>query len=152
MLKDYQKKILHLMEKVELSISVLYEIFTEKFPDLTEFWMALSREEKEHAKWVRGLCKFEEQGEILFHEDKVRIQTLNTYIEHLEKLIEKAKSGTMTLKAALSAAKDLEMSLIEKNMFSHFDSQSERMEEVLKLLGKKTKEHSQKLQNMIQKL
>jgi len=152
MVKDKQKIILELMEKQELMLSEVYQIFAKKFPDYCDFWNELSKEEKDHASWIKGLFKFSENGEVLFHEDNVNVYSLDTFIDYLKGIVDKARMNGMSLRNALSTARDLEMALIEKKAFTHFDSVSDRMKTVLNTLEGKTKEHIDRVNEMVEKV
>jgi hypothetical protein len=151
MIKDYQKMIFDLMIAQELFISKLYSLFSVQFRDYYVFWNDLSKEEKQHADCLNGLIKFIELGEILFHEDNVNAIALNTFIEYIIKIIDRAEKGGMIFKEALSISKDVELSLIEKIAFTHFDSVSDRMKSVLNLLEEKTKNHIERISDMAAK-
>ncbi|MRR15110.1 MAG: hypothetical protein EG826_01500, partial [Deltaproteobacteria bacterium] len=54
-LKDYQERLLELLEQMELDMSHLYKLFAEKFPKYADLWTSLSEQEIVHAKWVKEL-------------------------------------------------------------------------------------------------
>ena len=54
MIKDYQKRILELLEQLELEISNLYKLFAEKFPAHQELWNNLRNEEINHAVYIKN--------------------------------------------------------------------------------------------------
>jgi hypothetical protein len=151
MVRDYQKIILELMIKQEMILSELYNLFSVQFPEYNKMWKELSNEEKEHADWIKRLSEYESGEEVLFHEDNVRTHTMKAFIEYVEKLFYKAKMGGLIFKEAVSAARDLEMSLIEKKAFTHFDALSDRMKKVLNMLEAKTKEHYERMRKLVAK-
>lgn len=41
-LKDYQERLLELLQQLELDMSGLYKLFAEKFPKYADLWATLS--------------------------------------------------------------------------------------------------------------
>jgi len=133
-LKTYQKDIFKLMIKQESLMAKLYTLFAEQFPEHGEVWNELVKEEKKHAGWLKQLYEAEEKGIVLFDEGKVKTYTMKAYIEYLEQIIVRAENNELTLAQAITYTLDFERSLIEKNIFTHFDSTSEKAKSVLKRL------------------
>jgi len=44
-LKDYQERLLELLEQLESGMSDLYKLFAEKFPKYADLWTSLSQQE-----------------------------------------------------------------------------------------------------------
>lgn len=145
MLKPYQKVILDLMTRQESLLAKLYTLLAEQFPEHDEVWNNLAQDEKKHATWLKQLYDAGEKGIILFDEGKVKTFTMNTYIEHLESIIARTENQELTQVQAISFTLDFERSLIEKNVFSHFDSTSEKARSVLKRLITETENHIKKI-------
>lgn len=141
MLKPYQKKIIELMIRQEFLLAKLYTLFAEQFPTHGEVWSDLVKEEKKHAIWLKQLYDAGEKGIILFDEGKIKTYTMNAYIEHLERVIARAENQELTTVQAISFTLDFECALIEKNVFTHFDSTSEKARSVLKRLIMDTENH-----------
>jgi len=59
---------------------------------------------------------------------------MKTYIAHLEQIITRAEKEELTLAQAVPFTLDFENSLIEKNVFTHFDSTSEKARIILNRL------------------
>ncbi|MEA3332218.1 MAG: hypothetical protein U9Q58_01295, partial [Pseudomonadota bacterium] len=102
--------------------------------------------EKKHAIWLRQLYDAGEEGFILFDEGKIKTYTMNAYIEHLEGVIARAENQELTMVQAISFTLDFERSLIEKNVFTHFDSTSEKARSVLTRLNRETENHIKRVQ------
>jgi len=69
-----------------------------------------------------------------FRKKSRHANTLTAFITRLEGLIEKAERGEFDLSSAFAYAVDYESSLIEKNVFSRFDSLSAKAKGTLKML------------------
>ncbi len=54
--------------------------------------MELSDEEAMHADGIKDLFVLEKKGQVFFSEGRIKTYTLNAYIEHLDKIIQRSKS------------------------------------------------------------
>lgn len=151
-MKPYQKKIVELMEKMESLLSEIYGIFAERFPEHKEFWSKMSDEEASHARIVSKLHALIEKGDVLFDEGKIKTYTMNTLIDHIEKVKTKVETEDITILQALTYANDFEQSLVEKNAFSHFDSASAKVRIALKALAIDTERHRNVIKVLKQEL
>ncbi len=146
-IKPFQEKILQQLINQEALLSKLYSIFSKQFPQYNEFWEKLSKEEERHAKLIEKLLAATKTGKIFFDEGKIKTYTLTAFITRLEGIIEKAERGEFTYSSAFSYAVDYESSLIEKNVFSHFDSLSDKAKGTLKILQAETINHVERIRN-----
>ena len=152
MLEPYQKKIIELFIKQEMLLSRLYGIFAKHFPKEKNFWADLSGDEKKHAKWLKQLFEAEKKGLVLFDEGRVKTHALNTFIQYLEKKINIAEQGGVTLKEAAVLSLDLERALLEKNAFSHFDGLSKNAEGILNQLMVETGNHIARVESKVKQI
>ena len=136
------------MIRQEVLLAKLYTLFIEQFPEHDEIWKHLVIEEKKHASWLNQFYDAGEKGIILFDEGKVKTYTMNAYIDHLEQVIAKIENQELTQTQAISFALDFENSLIEKNVFTHFDSTSKKVRRILKRLKLEAENHIQKVQSL----
>ena len=120
MLKPYQKNIVELLIKQEMSLSKLYKTFAEKFSGHKDFWINLSKDEMRHANWIEKLSEAEKKGIVIFDEGKIKTYTMKAYIEHVEKVMSGTENNEFNQINAFSFALDFETALIEKNVFTHF--------------------------------
>ncbi len=140
-LKPFQEKILQQLIQQENMLSELYEIFAVQFSSHEKFWKKLSLEEKRHSKLLEKLYTAATTEKISFDEGKIKAITLNAFLSRLGDIIKKAKNHEYTLSAALTCAVDYETSLIEKNIFTHFDSLNKKVKDTLKILQSETLNH-----------
>jgi rubrerythrin len=140
-LKPFQEKIIRQLIQQENMLSELYQAFAGQFPPYEKFWKDLSREEIRHAKLLEKLYAAATTGKIFFDEGKIKTVTLNAFLSRLEDIVKKAKNHEYTLSGALTCAMDYETSLIEKNIFTHFDSLNHKVKGTLKILQSETMNH-----------
>lgn len=143
-----QNKIVELLILQEQKISELYALFARQFPQQEAFWENLSIEEKKHAQWLEKLFEAAKSEKIIFNQKKITIHTLSAFIKRLDDILSKAKRGEFTLTSALHCAVDYESSLIEKNIFSHFDSPHEKIDEILKKIQSETENHVESIKKV----
>jgi len=148
-LSDYQKKIIELMDKQELLLAKLYNIFADQFLDHKDFWQDLAKDELQHAEWVKKFYQAEKEDLVAFSEGKVNVYSMNTFIENLEKIIRRAENGEINLKMAISYTLDFERSLIEKNTFSRFEIIDKKLAGIMTKLESETRRHLKKAEDMM---
>ena len=127
----------------EEKIAELYEIFSTQFPEHASFWKELSLAEVRHAKLLKKLKEATQKEQAIFDEGSITLITLDAYLVRLDEVVQKAKTGEFTLQSALSCAVDYESSLVERKVFSFFDSPNEKFRQVLETLQSETEEHVQ---------
>lgn len=140
-LKPHQEKIIKQLITQEKMLSNLYTIFSKQFPEYSKIWEKLSKEEQRHARLIQKLFDAAKRGKIFFDEGKMKTFTLEAFISRMEGILQKAENGEFTMETALVCAVDYENSLIEKNIFTHFDSLSDKVKGTLKILQSETIEH-----------
>lgn len=147
-LKPYQEKIIQQMVTQENLLSRLYALFAQQFPEYAEFWGKLSKEEETHSKLIEKLWEAEQKGLVFFDEGRVKTYTLNLLIGRLEEVVEKAEKRGFDLPAAFACAVDYESALIEKKVFTYFDSLNNKIKSSLKRLQNETLKHVERIRHM----
>lgn len=149
MLEAYQKKTIELMHRQEILLARLYDIFSAKFYEYGAFWNDLAKEERKHAEWIKKLYQAEKKDLVAFKESKINISTMNTYIDHVENIIKRAQNDEVDLKLAAIYTLDLEKSLIEKNVFAHFQANEPKVKGIMTRLESETRKHVKKVQDLL---
>lgn len=120
MLEENQVKILMRMHELEQSLAGMYALFAEKFPGHSELWQRLVTEEQEHAEAVQKFYRLTYEKGASFSGDAVRLGAIEAIIEYVKKNCEIAGRGLMTASQALGISKDIEKSMIAKDIFKYF--------------------------------
>lgn len=147
-LNPNKEKIIQQLITQEKLLSKLYAIFADKFPTHADFWTKLSREEENHARLVEKLRQAEQKGLVFFEEGKINIYSLKTFIDNLEKLVQKLEESELTLRSAYAYAVDYETALIEQNVFTHFVPGNAKVKNALKILQSETLKHIERMKDM----
>lgn len=148
-MEAYQKRIIELFIEQELLLAELYKRFSVSFPEYSEFWLKMVSEEKEHANWLKNLLKGAAVQKVFFSEGKTRTYTVKTYIEYIKKTISDFDKKKPDIIKAMAISRDIETSLIEKNMFKCFDGDSPEVNKVLSILQKAQCLHCKKINDEI---
>jgi hypothetical protein len=148
MAKDYQKSMLSLFIDSELKLAELYSTLADKFPEERAFFKAHQAEELKHAQWIEYFRDKVEQGEVLFQENKTRMDALKSFLTYAQSILDNVKSAKMTLLMALSLSASMEDSLIERNLFYHFSADFPEFQDILKRLKDETKVHAAEIKKL----
>lgn len=151
-LKAYQEKIIRQLIEQEKMLSELYAVFARQFPKNEKFFMYLSKEENRHAKLIEKLYEAAKDDKVIFDEGKMKTCTLDAFIKRLQVILTKAKNKEYDLAGALVCVADYETSLIEKNIFTHFESINEKVNSTLKRLHSETLNHVDRVLNALKKV
>lgn len=141
----YKKKIIELYIEQELLISSLYMRFSERYPVHKDFWIKMASEEREHAEWINHLLDGVVTDKVHFSEGNIRTYTINTIITYIKGLISEFDKKAFEIPKAVNIALDLERSLLEKNVFKCFDSDSVEVKRILEILNKGQDDHIRKI-------
>ncbi|NTW99096.1 MAG: hypothetical protein HGB35_04050, partial [Geobacteraceae bacterium] len=95
----------------------------------------MASEEREHAEWIKHLLDSVEMDKVFFSEGKTRTYTVSTSIAYIKGLISEFDKKAFEIPKAASIALDLERSLLEKNVFKCFDSDSSEVKRILEVLN-----------------
>ncbi|HOG09670.1 MAG TPA: hypothetical protein PLD26_04005 [Smithella sp.] len=122
MLKDYQMQLLGFLEQLEMEISNLYKLFAEQFPGHQDLWAEMSREELQHAEYVRTLKAFALSGHVTFDEKMTKTYTIRSIIDDIRDKYKKTENHQYSVVNALSFSLSLEQSIIEHKFYNYFSS------------------------------
>lgn len=132
--------ILDLMTKHEFAISQLYDLFSALFSTHQDFWKTYAIEELRHAGWLEKLKSGSNINKVQLNQ-KLKAPPIKLSIEFIESQLTKARTGKMTLLEALSAARDIESALIERQFAKIGDITSLELRPIIKDLATETERH-----------
>lgn len=149
MLKDYQKKILELLEQLELELSDLYRLFADKYPARKDLWETMVVEEIGHADRLKMLSSLVDGGQILFEEKMIRSAAIQSFIDNIRKIYSEAQTGQIPLMKALVITNDFEQSIIEKKFYDHFIARDPGTRKLINDIRDETNQHSLQIRKAI---
>jgi len=141
MLQEQQIQVLMRMHELEKSIGELYALFSGKFPEYSELWDHLSREEQNHAESVRKLYQESYKGMVVFDEGNIKPEGVQSVIDYVKEVGCSAERGHMTALKALEVTHDLESSVLDRSIFSHFKVAIQFID-VIQALRRETQMHA----------
>ena len=141
-----QPDIIDLLSAHEEAISRLYSAYAGKFPLYSEFWTTLASEEQKHSAVITALKSKVDAGKLSADMVKFKSELLKTMITYMEKELSKVDSGGLTLIQALSVARDIEKSMIERKCFEVFKGDPAELAAVLEEMALETKRHIEKIE------
>ncbi|MEE9911231.1 MAG: hypothetical protein K4571_05860 [Deltaproteobacteria bacterium] len=147
MLKDYQEQLLKLLEQLEISMSNLYKLFVEKYPQYKELWIYMSQQEMEHAGAVKKLTLMAQDGKLFFDEKLTRTYTVKKVLDTVKETYAQAESNQLSLIGALSVSRDFEQSILEKEFYNYFSGNDPDVRILLHRLKQETMEHQSRVKD-----
>ncbi|HOG12979.1 MAG: hypothetical protein PHW80_08860 [Smithellaceae bacterium] len=147
MLKDYQEKILELLEELELNMCNLYLLFADRFPKYRDLWADISRQETSHADGIKKLHLLAGEDRVLFDEKLTKTYTVKMFITSIQEAQTRTKSGKMSLINALSVSHDFEQAVLEKGFYNFFSGQDDETRTVIRQIKEETLDHQMKMKN-----
>jgi hypothetical protein len=140
-------KIIDLYIEQELLMASLYERFAKCYTAQEKYWVSLVSEEHEHAAWIKHFLSGAAQGKVHFDERNSRIAAIDSVITYIKTLIDEFDNQPFENKKAANISLDLEKSLIERNIFKHFESDSSEVKKFLDVLCKEQETHLDKIKH-----
>ncbi len=139
--------------RLELSVSDLYRLFAEHFPEDREFWSDLASEEIGHATLIRsGKEYFEPLGLFprrMIHDDLSELKKANAYVVSLT---ERARSRSISRMEAFTAAFALENTAGEVHFQRFVDREAEStIEKIFKDLNHEDREHARRIREYMER-
>jgi len=150
MLKDYQKKLLELLEQLELEVSNLYKLFAEKFPTQKELWNCLHHEEIKHAAYINKLTSFAKEDLVIFDEKMTKTYTVQSVINDIKDKYNKTENNQYNIINALSFTLSLEQSIIEHKFYDYFSSKNPEAMTMIKEIKGETFMHEAKVKEALE--
>lgn len=132
---------------IELSVSDIYFLFYNLFPEDEQFWWKLVLEEKNHASLIRSgkeyiLSGIEFPDKLVHH----NLQNLRDMNRGLRSLIEKIKNNPPSREEAFNMALKIENSACEMHFQEFMDKQPiTKIEKIFMELNKEDKDHAKRI-------
>jgi hypothetical protein len=143
--KEKQDEILDLMCKNEEKVSELYMIYASKFPEYSDYWSGLAKEELGHSGAIRTL-KYSDQ--VMFKEGTFEKNLIQISLKYMEDKIVEANTRNMAIEDAFSVAVELETNMLEQKFFVVFEGDFSELVEVFQNLEKATQGHVDNIRNL----
>ena len=140
------KQIIELMIKSELSISKLYKKYSQLYSN-HDFWLRLAKEEIVHAEWLKALYESRDVKEM--KDQLFPNQSLELILDSIAEDIKSADQKTPD--EALNIALMYEKSMVEREFFEVFKTNSEQLNSIMERLESETEAHIKRIEEEIEK-
>jgi rubrerythrin len=132
----------------ERAIARLYQAYSSRFDEYGIFWGDLAQEELKHAACLNKLRTLLKEDPAIVIVERFSVDAIRFSIDYVNELIGRASQPNFELINALSLAKKLEESLLEKNFFEALSGDSQETREALEFLANETERHFKILCNI----
>ncbi len=133
----------------ELMVHNLYRHYAESFPDLERFWIEIAEDETKHYNVLNDLDQIAEKGEVQIEKDRFKVEMVDFVRKYLE---ERIAEQNPSQRAALANAINIESSMLEKGIFTIFQTDSPALKNALDILQKETEQHLKAVQAKYEEL
>ncbi|MFC2022573.1 hypothetical protein ACFLTL_00205 [Chloroflexota bacterium] len=140
--------VLDMLAANEVSIGQLYNEYANMFPEYSDFWDKLAKEEYNHARWLTEVSRKAVEGSLHIDERRFTKEAVESYRKYLQGECEKARREGISLLQALSIALNIEESLIESKYFEVLEADPTELRRILSDLEIATKEHMRRVRNI----
>lgn len=123
----------------------LFHIYSQRFPDFSQFWSILADDKFRHVIWINTLLGGVRQGKVRVNRDRIHMEAIRSSLQFARRQISSARKHTGSCKQAFSVAVSLETAIMEKKFFEAFESDSPDFRELADKLLEETKIHLDKL-------
>lgn len=134
-------KIIRYLVEIENLANELYTFFAEKFPEESEFWLAIAKEEKDHASIIHMLGAGVAEGQSSFDDRRFTLEEIETTVEWARDKVGGAKQSDLNIEQALSLSFEFEKNLLDRSFFDVFVPKTESVKNFISGVLEATKRH-----------
>lgn len=145
-------KITKLLADIELTVSKLYKVYAQKYPEHKDFWEGLVKEEEHHAELMGSLIQQLKKGLIRLDEKRCAENAVRTVLNYVEDHLAKAKRYAVSETSAFLTAFKIEKNVLEKDFCSFFEADTPEFKETCKTITWETEQHRNKIKYMLGEL
>jgi len=149
MMDNHNVEVLLLAHQLEKALAELYAVFIERYTTYRSLWTHLLHEEQGHAEVLRKLYQLTYEKKSFFDAGAIKPAAIQTVIDHVKELSDSAARGLMSETQALKVTHDLESSIFEKDLFTHFKVAAE-YGDLLKQVIEEDRAHIQMVKKALQ--
>lgn len=133
-------KVIGLLVDIESRTGELYGIFAEKFPEHSDTWAELAKEEQQHIGTIR-LLGSSIVDESTVYRPKFRVEDLEASRKWLEETIKFVRNNAITIKDAIAIGLRIEKGMSEFPFHELFEPANESMKDFIEGVINAEKRH-----------
>jgi len=143
--QDMKLSLIQKLIEYEEMLSHLYAACAQRFPQHQDLWSRLSSDERSHGEILRVLYEKCQRKSLVINQRRFSPQAVGTALAYVRDLITQMGEGKISATRALSLARDIESSVIEKRFYEVFSGETEELKKVFRTLEMDTQEHRDRL-------
>ncbi|UCF31386.1 MAG: hypothetical protein JSV26_02925 [bacterium] len=149
---SFMKDLLQALRVNEEAMGRFYLACSEAWPDESSLWMQLALEEEQHENIIDQLLTIVEANPDRFSLGRpFEISAIQTYTLAIGEMTGDIRKGSLSLREALSFAKDMEESFIESRYFEAVRSDSRKFLDLAGKIAFDTDRHRKRLIQRIER-
>ena len=119
-ISEFQIFKVDLLAQHKEAIAQLYQLYSEEFPDLHDFWKGMADEKIKQAEALRGQLEKVKAGQGDLDRGRFQVEGIRASLNFIIGQMQAARQQVPAMKAALSQAANTEDAIIEKRCFEVF--------------------------------
>jgi hypothetical protein len=135
-----------LMIRVEESAGAFYKACAGKFPDRRDFWLTLASAEEAHARFLRDLARDPADALAFAYRRRTAVSPLKVLLDFLSRNLAALETTSVTLVHALAIARDIENSVLEKQILEAVPGDSPHVRKTIQRMNAETGEHRTRIE------
>jgi len=143
-------KIINLLAKLELTVSKLYKVYAQKYPEYKNFWNELVKEEEGHAQLMKSIEKYIKKGLVKLDQKRCNENAVETIFHHIEERLQIAKQSVIPLRDAFGLALRIEKNIIEKDFCTFFEGDDAEFRKMCEIITWETSQHKDKIEKVLE--
>jgi len=147
-----QVELAEMLERYELGLASLYDVYKRKFPEHEKFWDELATEERSHAFMVKSLRSMIEDGSLVFSPRPFTGRDVEPYLLDLNEHANYAMKTDFSMIEALVTALEMEGRVLEKDVWQPMDGDSEELVKILEAIVRETEGHHDRIEKLYEKM
>jgi hypothetical protein len=144
--KAAQAEMIGRLVSLEEAVSGLYNTFSERLEECSEYWAKISAEEMQHAAMVRSLYRVLDSGHVFFNVERFNSRELLGQIEWILDLDYDARYADLSRYTAINTALMIEQSLAERKFYTTVKSDAPEFKFVAERMTAHAAEHLKHLE------
>lgn len=133
--------VVEMLARIERALGDLYTRFAARLPDHASFWAHLADDEIKHTEWVHGLQAEIDAGLVTAVAARANRELYQAFLDDIRNRLVEADRHSLTQYRALSAARYLESTYLEKCFLDVFETDSPGVKRILTALADNTERH-----------
>ena len=135
------ESLIDLMVRIEESAEAFYKLCAAKFPKNSGLWTSLAAAEEQHARYLREIAVHPTESVAFARRRHVATAPLKALLDSLKRNHTRVETTAVTQAQALTIARDLEYSGIEKKVLEPVEGDPPEVVQTIRRINSETTNH-----------